>query len=165
VTTSIPGHEDSEEPDELIEDLKSIKDLLDEEQLEELSGKDDIDVPLLDDPLEDVVTVDEGLSDNTFQTLLGDTWQDSVEELFDEARRKIEAHSTQWLPEHTDELAEALKVRIDASVRAWLAETLEANIGRLRERIVSELSTEILNHMRDKLSAPTTSKDQESDHG
>lgn len=138
MTKPLDPNQDREESDEFIEDLKSIKNLLDEEG-----------VPLLDDQIDNAVS--EHMGEDTFQTLLSDTWRDSVEEMFEEARSSIEANSTAWLPEHTDELAEALKIRIDASVRAWLAETLEANIGRLRKRIVSELSTEILNHMRAKI--------------
>ena len=146
MTKPLDPNQDREESEEFIEDLESIKDLLDEDG-----------VPLLDDQIDNVVS--EHMGDDTFQTLLSETWRDSVEEMFEEARTSIEVNSTAWLPEHTDELAEALKVRIDASVRAWLAETLEANIGRLRERIVSELSTEILNHMRAKLGQEKNAQD------
>ena len=154
------GREDS---DEFLEDLESIKHLLDEEQqaLAEVADTND-EVPLLDDQID--TNPAERLGDETFNTLLGDAWRDSVEEMFADARANIEANSTEWLPEHTDELAAALKVRIDSSVRAWLAETLEANIHRLRERIVSELSEELLTHMRDKIGRNSI-EDTESDHG
>jgi hypothetical protein len=147
-----PNVNKSDEPDEIIEDLMSIKDLLNES--EDFDG--DQQVPLLDDPLEQTVTIDEGMPDDTFKALLDDAWQDSVEDLFNDARSRIERNREAWLPEDTDDLAAALKVRIDASVRAWLQETLEANIGRLRERIVSELSTELLAQMREKFSQPPT---------
>jgi hypothetical protein len=156
-----PQDSDAEEPDELIEDLMSIKDLLNES--EDLESNTE--VPLLDDPLEQNLTVDEGMPDDTFKALLDDAWQDSVEGLFNDARERIERNREAWLPEDTDDLAAALKVRIDASVRAWLQETLEANIGRLRERIVTELSTELLAQMREKFSQPPTLKDQDPDHG
>lgn len=154
------GREDS---DEFLEDLESIKHLLDEEQqaLAEAADTND-EVPLLDDQID--TNPAERLGDETFNTLLGDAWRDSVEEMFADARANIEANSTEWLPEHTDELAAALKVRIDSSVRAWLAETLEANIHRLRERIVSELSQELLSHMRDKI-GKNSIEDTKSDHG
>ena len=147
-----PQDPNAEEPDEIIEDLMSIKDLLNESE----DGASDEEVPLLDDPLEQNVTVDEGMPDDTFKALLDDAWQDSVENLFNDARSRIEQNREVWLPQDTDDLAAALKIRIDASVRAWLAETLEANIGRLRERIVSELSTELLAQMREKFSQPQT---------
>lgn len=139
--------DNNEEPEEIIEDLESIKDLLNEDRN---AGEDA--VPLLDDPVEEGLSIDEGMPEDTFKALLDDAWQDSVANMFEEARARIELSSASWSPEDTDDLAEALKIRIDASVRAWLAETLEANIGRLRERIVAELSTEILDHMRTKFS-------------
>jgi len=173
--SDLPEETQREEPDEIIEDLKSIKNLLDEESIDAnqadqahtstLTLSDD-DVPLLDDPLEEeAAAIDVGMSDDTFSTLLGDTWQDSIEGIFDEARERIQSHSTSWLPEHTDELADALKIRIDASVRAWLAETLEANIDSLRERIVAELSAELMTQMREKFSQPTTLEDEDQNHG
>ncbi len=154
------GRDDS---DEFLEDLESIKHLLDEEQQAQVEAAvTNDDVPLLDDQIGD--NPEERLGDEAFNALLGDAWRDSVEEMFADARANIEANSTEWLPEHTDELAAALKVRIDASVRAWLAETLEANIHRLRERIVAELSEEILTHMRDKFGS-NKKEDSGHDHG
>ena len=114
---STPENDDS---DEIINDLESIKHLLLEEDAEVAQTLDD-EVPLLDDQVEGGVSINENMGDDTFDTLLGDAWQDSVEELFSNARSHIEQNSTDWLPEHTDELSEALKIRIDASVRAWLA--------------------------------------------
>ena len=140
-------NQDNDESEEFIEDLKSIKDLLDEEE-----ASTDVDVPLLDDQID--ATVEERLGDDTFSTLLGDAWRDSVEEMFADARADGEANSTAWLPEDTDELADALKIRIDPSVKAWLAETLQANIHLLRERIVTELSAELIDHLRDKIGDP-----------
>ncbi len=160
-----PGAAD--EPGEILDDLESIKDLLDELEEETEAQPDtaevqeEIDVPLLDDAIEesrDDATSTPGMADDTFKALLGDAWQDSVDQLFAEARANIERNSQDWLPEDTDNLAEALKVRIDRSVKAWLADTLQANIGMLRERIVHELSEEILSHMKHKLNS-TEAKD------
>ena len=120
------------------------------------SSERDEDVPLLDDPVEQSLVVDEGLADETFKALLGDAWRESVDDLFKDTRRRIEQDRSEWSPKDTDALADALKIRIDDSVRQWLAETLEANIGRLRERIVSELSTELLSHMREKFDTDLT---------
>ena len=152
-----------DEPEELLDDLESIKELLDEpdddtttptlSQTNEVSEPvEDIEVvkvPVLEDSVE--VSTDAGMSDKAFQTLLGDTWQESVEDLFEEARDTIEKNANDWLPEDTDSLSEALKVRIDASVRYWLEQILKANIGLLRERIIEELSTVILEHLKAKL--------------
>jgi hypothetical protein len=151
MSTKPPDHDDRQEPDELIEDLESIKDLFDEE---ELAQQDDIDVPLLDDPLVDGLTIDEGMPDDTFKALLDDAWQESVDDLLCSARARIEENSDLWQPSDTDELAQALKIRIDSSVKTWLAQTLESNIGALRTHIVSELSDELLQHLRQKLNQP-----------
>ncbi len=153
--------DDNDEPGEILDDLESIKDLLEEEAEADppmLEVQEEIDVPLLDDAIEEVDEPQGGMPDDTFKALLGDAWQDSVDKLFAEARANIERNSQDWLPEDTDNLAEALKVRIDKSVKAWLAETLQANIGVLRERIVHELSEEILSHMKHKLN-PQSSQD------
>ncbi len=168
------------EPEEIIEDLESIKDLLVDEddaagtsppaaaaagadkdarpdagaQPPEIPPAEDI--PLLDDPIDTAVSVDEGLSDDTIKSLLDDTWKDSVEAVLQNARSTIEDHSTTWLPKDTDELNAALKIRIDTSVRQWLEEVLQANIGALRKLIVRELSTELLQHLQHKLGADRT---------
>lgn len=151
MTSKPPHHDDRQEPDELIEDLESIKDLFNEEGL---AQQDDVDVPLLDDPLVDGLTVDEGMPDDTFKALLDDAWQESVDDLLNSARARIEENSDLWEPSDTDDLAQALKVRIDTSVKTWLAQTLESNIGALRTHIVSELSDELLQHLRQKLNQP-----------
>ena len=183
----LPEDPDREEPEEILEDLESIKDLLDEQQcpadsshstgdlISDRTMSQGDDVPLLDDPIEEAAKLHEALPDDTFKALLGDAWHDSVDEIFVNARASIQNNSADWLPEHTDELAQALKIRIDVSVKAWLAETLQANIGLLRERIVAELSGELLEQMREKLTSnqptasshtsPQTKKDNESDHG
>ncbi|XOV82158.1 MAG: hypothetical protein ACFHXK_14995 [bacterium] len=146
-----PEKGDRQEPDELIEDLESIKGLFDAEEGQGHGDADDLDVPLLDDPLVDGLTIDEGLPDDTFKALLDDAWQDSVDELLTDARARITQNRDLWQPEDTDELALALKIRIDASVKSWLAQTLEQNIGALRSHLVSELSDELLKHLRQKL--------------
>ena len=151
MSTLPPEKDDRQEPDELIEDLESIKGLFDEEQADNKADDEDMDVPLLDDPLVDGLTIDEGLPDDTFKALLDDAWQDSVDELLTDARKRITQNSDLWQPEDTDELAQALKIRIDASVKNWLAQTLEQNIGALRTHLVSELSDELLAHLRQKL--------------
>jgi hypothetical protein len=156
MSTLPPEKDDRQEPDELIEDLESIKGLFDEEQTE--INPEDADVPLLDDPLVDGLTIDEGLPDDTFKALLDDAWQDSVDDLLTDARNRITQNSELWQPEDTDELAQALKIRIDASVKNWLAQTLEQNIGALRTHLVSELSDELLTHLRQKLNKAADSE-------
>jgi hypothetical protein len=154
----------TDEPEEIRKDLESIKELLDEEallknerlqkiELADAESPDTADIPVLDDKVES--DEDEALPESTFKTLLSDAWQDSVQELFNEARSTIELNRGDWMPEDTDELSTALKVRIDKSVREWLEETLRANIDLLRQRMVHELSEELLKNLRAKLDNET----------
>jgi len=142
-----------QQPEEMIDDLESLKELLVEDELaaDSASAPLDDDVPLLDDTVEQVLSEDLGMPDETFNALLGDAWQDSVDDLFNKARQTIELNSTAWHPADTDDLTGALKIRIDSTVREWLGETLKANIGLLRERIVSELSIELVRQLDNKL--------------
>ena len=165
----MPPRQD-DESGELLDDLESIKDLLDDEDIPTLDPEAAVDVPLLDDTVAEQTGEEKGgetrsgpgMPDDAFKTLLGDAWQESVDQLFAEARASIERNSQDWLPEDTDNLAAALKVRIDRSVKAWLAETLQANIGLLRERIVTELSEELLGHMQQKFNLPESEKDRDT---
>ena len=141
-----------EPPDELLDDLESIKDLLDEEQQQ-------AQIPVLEDIDADAGRPPAGMSDDAFDRLLSDSWKESVEELFSHARNQIEANSERWLPEDTDQLTDALKVRIDGAVRAWLSETLQANIGLLRERMVKELSAELIEHIERVSQRAVSAKD------
>jgi len=148
-----------DKPDEIIEDLESLKNLFDEPQA--TADPDFPDVPVLNDALEED-NQDAGISADTFKALLDDTWQESVEEVLDKARQTIAQNSAEWFPDDTDELAQALKVRIDVSVKAWLAETLQANISGLRTHIVQALSEELLSHLHQRLGSKDPN-DQNSD--
>jgi len=154
----------AEEPEEIIYDLETLKGLLEDDAP---AGDDTTteDVRLLDDPIEQHSTDSGPLDDDNFAALLSDTWRDSFDDMFAEARGEIERNSAAWAPDDTDDLSAALKVRIDASVREWLAETLAANISRLRERVIADLSAEILDHLHSKIHQPQTFEDTDSDHG
>ncbi len=148
---------DPDKPDddeELIDDLESIKQLLDppEDESANVSASEEVkDIPMLDDAVGASNFDTRGLADDAFKALLDDAWQDSVQDVLGDARETIESHSTAWHPQDTDELNQALKIRIDNSVRQWLEETLQANIAELRKRIVHELSTEIVTHFNEKI--------------
>lgn len=155
---------DNNDPDELLGDLESIKELLDEEQAE--AGKpaapEAPDVPLLDDMVDGAYTLDDSdsllsatpalgggrrprtpaqpakpesegkyLSEDLFDTLLGDKWKSSASDILTEARGAIEAHRNDWTPEDTDELNAALRVRIDETLTEWLKETVRARMDEL----------------------------------
>jgi len=164
MTDELSGDHPAEEPEEIIDDLETLKSLLAEETPTPAEAVVVDDIPMLDDTIEPP-PAESPLDDETFATLLSDTWRDSFEGMFAEARGEIERNSTAWAPADTDDLTAALKVRIDASVRDWLAETLAANVSLLRERVISELSAEILDHLHNKISPPPTLEDIDPDHG
>jgi hypothetical protein len=159
---------DNSDPDELLGDLESIKELLDEERQEARrpAAAEAPDVPLLDDMVEGAYTLDESdsllsatpalgggrrprtasattssttrpeaegkyLSEDLFDSLLGDKWKSSASDILTEARGAIEAHRNDWTPEDTDELNAALRVRIDETLTEWLKETVRARMDEL----------------------------------
>ena len=154
---------DNNDPDELLGDLESIKQLLDEEaQSGRPAARQAPDVPLLDDMVEGAYTLDESdsllsatpalgsgrrprapsttptepardkyLSEDLFDTLLGDKWKSSASDILTEARGAIEAHRNDWTPEDTDDLNAALRVRIDETLTEWLKETVKARMDEL----------------------------------
>ena len=159
---------DNSDPDELLGDLESIKELLDEQRQEARrpAAAEAPDVPLLDDMVEGAYTLDESdsllsatpalgggrrprtpsatsssttrseaegkyLSEDLFDSLLGDKWKSSASDILTEARGAIEAHRNDWTPEDTDELNAALRVRIDETLTEWLKETVRARMDEL----------------------------------
>lgn len=151
-----PDHDHREEQ-EILDDLESIKDLLDEENseartLEDTDAQEEKPVPLLDDMVEGALSVTEADFDRAgpngdgsvsarvdqalFDTLLGDQWRAAANGLLTEARGAIEAHRNQWTPEDTDELNEALRVRIDETLTAWLRQTVAERVHELRAELL-----------------------------
>lgn len=154
-----PEDNANESPDELLGDLESIKQLLDEEQAHQREEADEepADVPLLDDMVDGAYTLDESssllsatpalgggkrpaqdgsreskyMSEDLFDALLGDKWKSSASDILTEARGAIEAHRNDWAPEDTDELNAALRVRIDETLTEWLKETVRARMDEL----------------------------------
>lgn len=152
----------------LLGDLESIRSLLEEAEPADpaadhaASGGDtggDDDVPLLEDVVHGGVSVNEtffsgegdfqdsgeasGLNEDVFKALLSDEWRESARELLDQAREAIEQHQTEWTPAHTDELNEALKVRMDQTLQQWLREALASRVDELRHTLLTALSDEI----------------------
>ena len=153
--------QNDEEPEELLGDLEQIRELLDEE---EQAAADD--VPLLDDVVDGGISVSEPnmearatlasgrppvLPDETIDALLGDAWRESTSEILDSARGAIEADRIGWAPDDTDELHEALKVRIDDAIGEWMRELVQANIDDLRSRLDSELGAALREHLKGDL--------------
>lgn len=84
-----------------------------------------------------------GLDDSMFKQLLGDDWRQAASELLDDARASIEAHSQQWTPEDTDELNEALQVRIDETLHRWLRQTVQERMDDLRAELLTAIGDQL----------------------
>ncbi len=84
-----------------------------------------------------------GLSDDLMSALLDDDWRARAENLLQGARQDIENNREDWQPEYTDELTDALQVRIDATVHDWIGRTLSRHVDELRHELVNALSDEL----------------------
>jgi hypothetical protein len=140
--------------DALLDDLESIRELLDEER--EATSDDTSSVPLLDDMLDGALSLEEAdltagrdalvdpgrptshrwLDDGLLDALLTDQWKLSAEAVLTQARGAIEAHRNEWTPDDTDELNQALRERIDATLTRWLRATISAHMEELRAELV-----------------------------
>lgn len=156
------GKSPDTEPDELLDDLESIRTLLDEEDASSdeppaapgAERRRDDEVPMLDDvvDLEDADTPAEpeemlepggNLTDDVFASLMGDGWKEAADGLLEDARHAIDDQAHKWTPEDTDELNEALRVRIDETIYSWLQNMLANNIDALRAQVLDAMSDEI----------------------
>jgi len=154
--------------DALLEDLESIRTALEKDRRDasddtpgqEPTAMDDQaseSVPLLDDVVAGGLQLDEislsrpihigdyegGLDDALFEALLGDSWKTSAEALLEAGRAEIEAHRNRWAPEDTDKLNEALRERIDATLKLWLREVVSRNLDDLRQTLLAAVAAEL----------------------
>jgi hypothetical protein len=164
----------------LLGDLESIRSLLEEndEPRDEEAGEDE-DVPLLEDVVRGGVSVNEsflsgegdftetgegsGLNDEIFKALLSDEWREAARDLLDEARAAIEKHQHEWTPEHTDELNQALKVRIDETVQQWLRQVVQSRIEELRSRLLEAVSGQIRTTIDEQFNRTSTHEDPDGE--
>lgn len=184
-----------DQPEEILDDLESIRDLLDEEAADlDRAAQDetrrantrvevvdavevdlvDDDVPILEDVVSGAIVLDESpltrtasisfpgeiagemtgefaFDEGMMKSLLGDEWKDVADDILTQTRDAIQESKDQWSPQDTDELNEALKVRIDRTIDTWLAEVLAEKIGDLRERLKSALQEESRAQLEDQL--------------
>ncbi len=151
-------------PDALLGDLESIRTLLDEDAegqsaaaeqpaaveqpLEDSADNIQIDdqVPLLEDVVASAspsAGPDSGLDDALFDALLDDNWKETAAELLDETRSAIIEHGGQWTQQDTEDLNEALRVRIDATLAEWLRNVVQQNVADLRAHLLQATRTEL----------------------
>ena len=144
-------------PDALLGDLESIRTLLDEdsevqsaaaEPLDDSTDSMQIDdqVPLLEDVVAGAspsAGPDSGMDDALFDALLDDNWKETAAELLDETRSTIIEHGGQWTQQATEDLDEALRVRINATLAEWLRDVVQQNLADLRAHILQAARTEL----------------------
>ncbi len=159
--------ETDRQQDALLGDLENIRALLAEEQQaltdDDVEATPETNVPLLEDVIAGGMEVEEqfltgaetldteseefpGLDEEMIKALMGDEWREATRKILNEAREKIDDHKRTWTPDATDELNDALKVRIDATVERWLHQLVADNIDELRQQLVGALAKE-LNHL------------------
>lgn len=119
-------------------------------------------MPLLDDVVGGGLGVDEspltertatidsqgGIDDDLFQALLGDAWKTSAAQMLKETRADIEANRETWAPENTDSLNEALRVRIDDTLRVWLQDLVRQNMLDLRNTLLSAIDDQLKQELK-----------------
>ncbi len=168
--------------DDLLDDLENIRSLLDKEQLknaasDEANSEPVNPVPLLDDVVGGGLGLDEspltertadiedvgGLDDDLFAALLGDAWKTSAAEMLKETRADIEANRERWSPEHTDSLNEALRVRIDETLKVWLAELVHSNLTDLRNTLLRAIDDQLKQEIKTFLAEKANPSDPTAD--
>jgi hypothetical protein len=167
--------------DDLLDDLETIRSLLDKEQAPAADSSEDDDesgqtsVPQLDDVVGGVMGIDEspltertatldtqgGLDDDLFQALLGDAWKTSAAQMLKETRADIEANRHTWAPEDTDSLNAALRVRIDDTLRVWLQDLVRQNMLDLRNTLLSAIDDQL----KQEIEKALAQKANHSDNG
>lgn len=79
--------------------------------------------------------------------LLGTEFQDAATKVMARARGLIEQHPNKWSPQQTDELSDALRVRIDGAVKEWISVSLAAHAGELQQRLLNAVRDELARHL------------------
>ncbi len=103
-------------------------------------------VPLLEDVVAGAspsADPDSGMDDALFDALLDDNWKETAAELLDETRSAIIEHGGQWTQQATEDLDEALRIRINATLTEWLRNVVQQNLADLRAHLLQAARTEL----------------------
>lgn len=182
--------EQEDSPEELLGDLESIKEILNEEEsgaTPDSAAKEqadpEADVPMLEDMIGGAYQLDDSssllsatpvlgsggrrrsryLSEDLFDALLGEQWKSSASDILTGARGAIEAHRNQWTPEDTGELNEALRIRIDETLNEWLKATIAARLDELHAELLRAAESVIEEKIRALIAARAGQLDSEDD--
>jgi hypothetical protein len=167
-----------DETEDASEDAAEREDAAAAEDTGEADDSDE-DVPLLEDVVHGGVSVKEtfltgqgdftdsgaasGLNEEVFKALLSDEWRESARDLLDEARAAIEKYQTDWTPQHTDELNQALKTRIDETVEQWLRDVVLSRIDELRRELLQAVSEQIRIIIDEQFNPASTREDPDGE--
>ena len=149
----------------LMGDLESIKVLLEEEDalpawdmaaepVQEISPE----IPVLETRVPEdeyfettpLTTPDISATPNTaasLEALLGAEFHDATDNVMARARGMIEQHPNQWTPQQTDELSDALRVRIDDAVKEWIRISLAKHADELQQQLLNAVRDELARHL------------------
>ena len=138
--------EDKDAAEESADDLALTDSELEQAELAELEGALDAQAP--DSPTEiDVPVVSEPVMPSNLEALLGEEFHEATAEVMQRARGLINQHANRWSPQQTDELADALRVRIDAAVAGWIKTSLDAHALELQQRLLNAVRDELARHL------------------
>lgn len=82
------------------------------------------------------------------QDLFDRAFTSETDVVMSRARALIQEHPNAWSPQQTDELCDALKVRIDDTVHRWIDETLARHRRVLEDRLVKTIQNELAEHLQ-----------------
>lgn len=144
----------------LMGDLESIKALLEEDDLEFDSALWNVtleSVPEVTRAEDATVTPVTSSTAAALDAMLGSDFHDATADVMTRARGLIERHPNNWSPQQTDELSEALRVRIDDAVQGWINASLAAHAGELQERLLNAVRDELARHLESFETDPSQS--------
>ena len=109
--------------------------------------------------MDDTPGAGSGLDDELFRVLLGEDWREAAAGILDQARAAIESRKLQWLPEDTDALNDALRVRIDETLQRWLREAVLAGMDDLRAELLNAITDQLETSVRQHLQTQPSDED------
>lgn len=128
----------------LMGDLESIKALLEED--DEPASWDIAAEPVQETSFKTTDTTTSATA-ASLDALLGTDFHDATATVMARARGLIEQHPNRWSPQQTDELGDALRVRIDGAVQEWISASLTAHAGELQQRLLNAVRDELARHL------------------
>jgi len=103
--------------------------------------------PILSDALLSEARPAKPLAETKLEDLLSDDFHDATAEVMQRARGLINQHANNWSPQQTDDLANALRVRIDEAVASWIKVSLDAHALELQQRLLNAVRDELARHL------------------